>query len=52
LPETYAHLYGEWLPNSGREPAESPGFQHYLTTPRETPPDGLVTQIYVPLRPR
>ena len=52
LPETYAHLYGQWLPNSGREPAELPSFQHYLTTPRETPPDDLVTDIYVPLRPR
>jgi AraC family transcriptional regulator len=40
------------LPNSGREPANSPGFQHYRTTPRETLPDDLITDIYVPLRPR
>jgi AraC family transcriptional regulator len=52
LPETYARLYGQWLPDSGREPAQSPGFQHYRTTPRETPPDDLITDIYVPLRPR
>jgi AraC family transcriptional regulator len=49
---TYSNLYGSWFPSSGREPADSPGFQHYRTTPRETPPDDLVTDIYVPLRPR
>jgi AraC family transcriptional regulator len=52
LPETYAYLYGLWLPNSGREPTESPSIQHYRSTPRETPPDDLLTDIYVPLRPR
>jgi AraC family transcriptional regulator len=52
LPETYARLYGEWLPQSGREPAEAPGFQHYRTTLRETAPQDLVTDIYVPLQPR
>lgn len=52
LPETCARLYGEWLPQSGREPAEATGFQHYRTTPRETAPQDLVTDIYVPLRPR
>jgi AraC family transcriptional regulator len=52
LPETFARLYGEWLPRSGREPSDAPGFQHYRTTPRETAPQDLVTDIYVPLRPR
>jgi AraC family transcriptional regulator len=52
LPDTYAQLYGQWLPRSGREPANRPGFQHYRTTPRETLPDDLITDIYVPLRPR
>jgi AraC family transcriptional regulator len=52
LPEAYARLYGEWLPQSGREPAATPGFQHYRTTPRESAPQDLVTDIYVPLRPK
>jgi AraC family transcriptional regulator len=52
LPETYIYLYGEWLPQSGREPAESPGFQLHHNTPPETAPDDLVTDIYVPLKPR
>ena len=52
LPDTYAWLYGDWLPRSGREPAESPGFQHYHNTPAVTAPEDLVTDIYVPLRPR
>jgi AraC family transcriptional regulator len=52
LPETYARLYGEWLPQSDREPADAPGFQHYRTTPRETATQDLVTDIYVPLQTR
>jgi AraC family transcriptional regulator len=52
LADTYAWLYGDWLPQSGREPAESPGFQLHHNTPPETPPEDLVTDIYVPLKPR
>ena len=52
LPETYGRLYGEWLPTSGREPAESPGFEHYLNSPRDAAPEDLVTDVYVPLKPR
>jgi AraC family transcriptional regulator len=52
LTETYARLYGDWLPKSGREPADHPCFQVYRNLPRDTPPDKLVTDIYVPLRDR
>jgi AraC family transcriptional regulator len=52
LPDTYARLYGDWLPKSGREPADSPGFQHHHNSPRDTRPEDLVTDIYVPLKPR
>jgi AraC family transcriptional regulator len=52
LPETYARLYGEWLPSSGREPTEAPGFQHYRTTPREVARQDLLADVYLPLRPR
>jgi AraC family transcriptional regulator len=50
LPETYAWLYGDWLPRSGREPAESPGFQHHHNNPRQAAPEDLVTDVYVPLK--
>jgi AraC family transcriptional regulator len=52
LSETYGRLYGEWLPQSGREPADMHGFVIYRRWPRETAPEDLVTDIYVPLRPR
>jgi AraC family transcriptional regulator len=52
LPETYARLYGEWLPQSGREPAGTPGFEHYLNSPRDAAPEELVTEVYLPLMPR
>jgi AraC family transcriptional regulator len=51
LPDTYAFLYGDWLPKSGREPSESPGFQEHHNNPRDTAPEDLVTDIYVPLKP-
>jgi AraC family transcriptional regulator len=52
LPETYARLYGDWLPQSGREPADSPAFQLYRNSPKDTAPEDLLTDVYVPLRPR
>jgi AraC family transcriptional regulator len=52
LPETYGRLYGEWLPHSGREPAESPGYEHYLNSPQNRAPDDLATDVYVPLKPQ
>jgi DNA gyrase inhibitor GyrI len=52
LPETYSRLYGDWLPASGREPAEAPGFQLHRTIGQDAPAEDLLTDIYVPLRPR
>jgi AraC family transcriptional regulator len=52
LGESYAYLYGDWLPKSGREPADAHGFEIYRKMPPEAGPDELVTDIYVPLRPR
>jgi AraC family transcriptional regulator len=52
LHETYAYLYGDWLPKSGREPADMHGFTIYRRTTREAAPEELVTDIYLPLRPR
>jgi AraC family transcriptional regulator len=48
--ETYAQLYGDWLPRSGHEPADAPSFQLYRNSPRDTAPEDLLTDVYVPLR--
>jgi AraC family transcriptional regulator len=45
----YQWLYGEWLQESGREPANEPVFEEYLNSPRETPPSELMTKICLPL---
>jgi AraC family transcriptional regulator len=52
MAEPYAWLYGEWLPSSGREPSDAAGFTVYRNSPRDTKPEDLLTDIYVPLRPR
>jgi len=49
LGATYARLCGEWLPSSGREAGSAPAFEIYRNMPHTTPPDELVTEIYVPL---
>lgn len=50
LMPAYQWLYGEWLPTSGREPADCPPFEDYLNTPQDTAPNDLLTEIHVPLR--
>nr|WP_276562533.1 AraC family transcriptional regulator [Hoeflea prorocentri] len=45
----YDHLFGRWLPESGREPADSPCYEVYLNNPAETKPEDLLTEIYLPL---
>jgi AraC family transcriptional regulator len=52
LPDAWRWLYGVWLPGSGREPRHAPPFEVYHNTPAETPPEGLLTDICVPLEPR
>lgn len=45
----YDWLYGQWLPQSGREPASVPTIEEYLNSPRDTPPTELLSDIYLPL---
>jgi AraC family transcriptional regulator len=52
LADAWRWLYGVWLPGSGREPRHAPPFEVYHNTPQEVPPEGLVTDICVPLEPR
>lgn len=50
LHRAYRHLFMEWLPGSGREPADAPAFEEYLNDPRRLPPARWRTRITLPLR--
>ncbi len=50
LHAAYHSLFGNWLPDSGEEPADQPCYEIYLNDPRETEPDELLTEICLPLK--
>jgi AraC family transcriptional regulator len=52
LGEAYHWLFGVWLPGSGREPRDAPPFEVYHGSPRDTPPEQMRTDIYLPLEGR
>lgn len=52
LHPAYISLFCEWLPQSGREPGDSMGFEAYYNDPTVTAPEDLLTEIFVPLKPR
>ena len=52
LGQTYARLFGQWLPHSGRELRSEPSLEFYLNEPDGTPPEELLTDIYAPLEPK
>jgi AraC family transcriptional regulator len=45
----YQWLYGQWLVQSGYAVADSPVFEEYLNNPRDTAPEQLLSDIYLPL---
>lgn len=47
---TYNFIYGSWLPESGMELRELPGFEKYLNSPDKTKPENLKTEIYIPIK--
>lgn len=49
LEAAYGYLYGTWLAQSGREPADAPVYEVYLNGPSDVPPEELLTDIVVPL---
>ena len=49
LGETYAEIYGRWLPAEGREPGPGPCLEYYLNDPSSTEPEDLLTEVCVPL---
>ena len=50
IPAAYDSFYGNWLPQSGEEPADAPCFEVYLNDPREVAPEELLTEICMPLK--
>jgi AraC family transcriptional regulator len=51
LHRSYAWLFGQWLPSSGREAANAPCHEVYVNDARTTPEADLITHIRVPLIP-
>ena len=51
LQKAYDWFYGQWLPGSGRLPADAPSYEVYLNSPIDTAPDDLLTEICMPLQP-
>lgn len=50
LGEIYQELYGHWAPQNGYEPTAEPSFEIYKSDPKTTPPEQLVTEIYMPIK--
>lgn len=49
LAAAYRYLYGPWLADSGRVPADAPSWELYVNDPRDTRPEDLVTHLHLPL---
>lgn len=47
----YRSLFTEWLPQNGREMGDDMGFEAYYNDPGQTPPEELLTEIFIPLKP-
>lgn len=50
LADCYRWLYGVWLPQSGRAPADAPCFERYVNNAADTPEQELLTEIHLPLQ--
>lgn len=45
----YQWLFGTWLPQSGRQPADRAVIEEYLNSPQDTAPSELLTNLCLPL---
>jgi AraC family transcriptional regulator len=52
LDASYARLFGEWLPRSGRRLRPMPSFEAYLNSPENTAPGDLIVDLRAPLEPK
>jgi len=51
LHAAYGYLFGQWLPDSGREPGDQPCYEIYVNHPGDTAPEDLITDICLALKP-
>lgn len=49
MKDAYRWLYGVWLPQSGYEISDRPGFEAYLNSPVDTKPEDLRSDIFLPV---
>lgn len=49
IENAYAQFMGQWLPQSGKQLRDVPCFEVYLNDPDKTPPEELLTDMYLPL---
>lgn len=49
LNEVYEYIYSVWLPDSGYELRNVPGFDKYVSNPNRVEPSKLKTEIYLPI---
>jgi AraC family transcriptional regulator len=47
--ETYAELCGQWIPRHGHAIRAEPCLEIYLNDPEGTPPEELLTDVYMPI---
>ena len=48
--EAYGAIYGHLLKESAVEPLQLPMFEKYLNDPETTPPEELLTEIWIPIK--
>jgi len=49
LYDTYSYLYESWTPEEGWQISTDPCIEIYRNSPENTPPEDLLTDVYVPL---
>jgi len=49
LSDLYQSVYGDWLPKSGLQLRDCPCMEKYVNDPQHTPPEELITELWVPL---
>jgi AraC family transcriptional regulator len=49
--DAWSTIYGGWLPESGYQPDDRPGFELYLNNPEDHPEHKCVVDIYVAVKP-
>lgn len=47
--QSWNRTYRDWLPASGFEPRDHAPFEIYLSNPKQTPPEELRTEIWIPI---